>query len=418
MTLISSKLWAVGGGKGGVGKSFIASNLACGLAQKGYMVILVDADLAGANIHTLFGIRYPKYTLGDFLRKKVHNFTDILVPTPQANLHLICGASNLLELANPKFAQKQKLIRNISGLNADYIIIDIGAGANFNNLDFFNIADIGIIVASPTPTSMQNAYSFLKGAVHRRLLGIFPEKPIVKEKIFSILEGKDNVKNMVGLIESIQEIDKDASYEVIKTLIKNRYRLITNMATEKEGERVSKAMSGVAYQFLRMKLLHLGNIANDKGVELSIRKMKPLMLSGDTDISRSIRNIVDRIVAETDLSKEKSGPEKRSKRTATSISRGYSQANTHLCLSDEIVYKGKKLRIQTEDLGTEKAQILSIVYSGGRIFFSKKIDYKDILDKEDSKRIIYEKVNRQHRTMVAGINAGKLNQIFRENGNI
>ncbi len=142
MPLMSKNIWAVGGGKGGVGKSFIATNLACALASQGYKVTLMDADLGGADVHTLFGIRYPRYTLNDFLKKRVEKFSDILIPTALHNLHLICGASNLLELANPKYAQKQKLIRGISSLNTDFILIDIGAGASLNNLDFFNMADI------------------------------------------------------------------------------------------------------------------------------------------------------------------------------------------------------------------------------------------------------------------------------------
>src|SRR5271169_3293387 len=138
MKLLPSTIIAVGGGKGGVGKSFFASNLACGLAKIGRSVILVDADLAGANIHILFGIKYPERTLGDYLKKNVATLADVLLPTQLPNLSLLCGASDFLELANPHYTQKQKVISEITRLNADMIVIDIGAGASLNNLDFFN----------------------------------------------------------------------------------------------------------------------------------------------------------------------------------------------------------------------------------------------------------------------------------------
>ncbi len=137
MALLAGNVIAVGGGRGGVGKSFFAANIACALAQGGRKVILIDADLAGANVHILFGIKHPEHTVGDYLKKKVGSFSDVLLPTMLPDLRLICGASDLLEVANPHYAQKQKIISELARLDADCIIIDIGAGAGVNNLDFF-----------------------------------------------------------------------------------------------------------------------------------------------------------------------------------------------------------------------------------------------------------------------------------------
>ena len=174
---------AVGGGKGGVGKSLVSINTACALALEGYEVVLVDADLAGANVHTLFGIKHPPLTLNEFVGKTVGTIEDLLVPTALKNLHLICGATDFIDLANPGHARKQRILRAIGKLPADFILVDIGAGATFNNLDFFNMADFGILVTTPEPTAILSGYEFLKLAVRRKLLSAFSGAPSLKEPL-------------------------------------------------------------------------------------------------------------------------------------------------------------------------------------------------------------------------------------------
>ena len=98
---IKGTICAVGGGKGGVGKSLVAANTTCALALDGYEVILVDADLAGANLHTLFGIKRLPVTLNEFVRRTIGKIDDLLVPTALKNLRLVCGATDFIDLANP-----------------------------------------------------------------------------------------------------------------------------------------------------------------------------------------------------------------------------------------------------------------------------------------------------------------------------
>ena len=87
------KIWAVGGGKGGVGKSVISTLLAFWLARKGKQTVLVDTDLGGANLHTLMGIKTPARTINDFVTKKYATLEEICLPTEWENLRLISGIS-------------------------------------------------------------------------------------------------------------------------------------------------------------------------------------------------------------------------------------------------------------------------------------------------------------------------------------
>src|SRR5216684_1690974 len=123
MSVENKTIWSVGGGKGGIGKSVATANMGVALAQKGKSVILVDADLGGANLHIYFGIKHPPQSLGDFLKGRSQSLEEVAIPTGVPGLRLISGASEILGMANPAYAQKLKLISHIKNLNADYILV-------------------------------------------------------------------------------------------------------------------------------------------------------------------------------------------------------------------------------------------------------------------------------------------------------
>src|SRR3712207_4619388 len=105
------KIWAIGGGKGGVGKSLVSANVAICLALMGHKVVAVDLELGGANLHTCLGLPIPQMTLSDYVSKKVTRFEDLLVSTPIANLKIISGAQDELGMANLKHMHKNQIIR-------------------------------------------------------------------------------------------------------------------------------------------------------------------------------------------------------------------------------------------------------------------------------------------------------------------
>jgi flagellar biosynthesis protein FlhG len=163
------KLWSIGGGKGGVGKSIFTMALGVTLARLGNQVILVDGDLGGANLHTMMGIRFPEVTLEDFLLRKVDRLEDLLLPTSLEGIKLICGADDLLGAANPTFSQKMRFFKDLEELPADFVLLDLGAGTSFNTLDFFNNSPGKIAVFTGVSTSLQNVYGFIKCALFRKI---------------------------------------------------------------------------------------------------------------------------------------------------------------------------------------------------------------------------------------------------------
>jgi len=109
------QIWSIGGGKGGIGKSLIAASVGWQLARMGRRVVLVDADLGGANLHTCLGLPPPPLTLADFIQRRVSSIEEVLTDTPAGGLRLISGAADLLSAANIKHLQKVRVMKQVRG---------------------------------------------------------------------------------------------------------------------------------------------------------------------------------------------------------------------------------------------------------------------------------------------------------------
>lgn len=407
---------AVGGGKGGVGKSLVAVNTACALALDGYEVILVDADLAGANVHTLFGIRHPPMTLNEFVRRTIGKFDDLLVPTALKKLHLVCGATDFIDLANPAYARKQRIVRAIGKMAADFLLVDIGAGATFNNLDFFNMADIGIIVTTPEPTAILSGYEFLKMAVRRKILAAFSGNSSLKDSLAALLggDGTGKVRKIGEVIGSIREIDPDAAQRISSLVGGTNPRLIVNSTIGSEGEKVHRALSGISLQYLQVALPFLGGIARSVEIERSVRSMTPVMMSGPSAAADGFRKIARRI-ASNGAGAEIASTETRRLPSQGEASRRESgksgQGSPSLLAMNEMVNReGRTLYVQTEDQGPGKSRVVTLVYLGGEIVFSKDNGYADLGVEGMPAAAVRHKVRWQHRGIVSGVRAGKIDQ--------
>ncbi|TFG35225.1 MAG: hypothetical protein E4H45_03185 [Nitrospirales bacterium] len=273
------QIWAVGGGKGGVGKSTIAILLAFWLARMGKRTILVDLDLGGANLHTLMGIKSPPKTLNDFVTKRLDSLEEVCIETHIENLRLICGDSDVLTLANPHVAQKIKIIHHVSKLDADYIVLDLGAGTSFNVLDFFLVAERKIVVLSPQPTSIQNAYSFVRNAVFRRLSRLASQQPSLQALIKSAMD-ENNELRVRTIRELLQAAEDISGKEVKETLQKEieaiRPAVITNMVTNSNEKNAGRVIQLVSEKYLMIYPRDLGSVAYDKQIIQMVSDMEPI----------------------------------------------------------------------------------------------------------------------------------------------
>jgi len=164
-------IWAVGGGKGGTGKSLVANGLGLRLAERGQRVVLVDLDYGGANQHTYCGLGHPSANLGRFFEARA-SLEELTQETRVTGLRLIPGNLNSANTDGLNSAQKLKLFRHLRRLDADHVILDLGAGTQYDTLDSFLLADVKVGVITPEPLAIENFYLFMKNLQFRQLGGI------------------------------------------------------------------------------------------------------------------------------------------------------------------------------------------------------------------------------------------------------
>jgi flagellar biosynthesis protein FlhG len=288
----------VGGGKGGVGKSVITSNLAVALAGRGQRCAVVDLDLGGANLHTVLGVPSPRRTLSHFINGEVAQLSDVMCQTSIPNVRLISGARALLAMANPKYNQKTKILRHIHQLDVDHVLLDLGAGTSFNVLDFFLAAQRGIIVVEPEPTSIENAYEFLKAAFFRSLRSV-AKRPAVRAAIDRALEGRGRLQSPRDLIAAVAEIDREAGELLQERAEAFRPSLIVNQVRSREHRSVGREISVVCHQCLGAELDYVGVLGWDECVLESIRRRQPaLQLFPASPFSQDLVAIAKRLLGQ------------------------------------------------------------------------------------------------------------------------
>jgi flagellar biosynthesis protein FlhG len=294
------QIWAIGGGKGGVGKTLITANFAITLAKAGASVVLVDLDLGGANLHTCLGLEATERTLTDLFSPDVKNLADLVSPTNIPNLSLISGAQDSMNVANLPHAQKQKLLNRLKQLPADYIILDLGAGTSYNTLDFFLAADVGILVVLPEPTSIENAYRFIKSSFYRKLKNI--------EYMYdarNFVDSTMNRKNELGirtpadLLRALEEQYPEVGSKVRTAINKFDIKLVVNQARTETDAEVGYGVRNVCKKYFGFNLDYLGKLEYDSAVWQSVRRKKPLATEfPSSPLVPAIQRMVGHIVAE------------------------------------------------------------------------------------------------------------------------
>jgi flagellar biosynthesis protein FlhG len=272
---IKNKLWAIGGGKGGVGKSIVTLMIGVSLAKLGNKVVVVDADMGGSNLHTLVGIRYPKYTLADFINKKVETIDEVLMNTPIENMSIICGADDILGMANPKYTQKTRLLNHLKRLDADYMLLDLGAGTSFTTIDFFLYAPNKIVVLTPQITSIQNAYGFIKASLFRHLNDTFskdnPALELIK-RAASPVQG-ETIDSIAKLYEEFRVLGAEQHEKLMNCINELNIKLIINMIKDTKERNVCSIVKSVAKNYLGLIIEDLGIIQFDNILNASINNM-------------------------------------------------------------------------------------------------------------------------------------------------
>lgn len=234
-------------GKGGVGKTNISTNLAILYAQMGKRVLLMDADLGLANVNVVLGV-IPKYNLYHLVRKQKR--LDEIIMSTDYGIRIVAGASGFSKIANMSLEDRNSFIDGISQLSdVDIIIIDTGAGVSPGVLSFVAAATEAIVVTTPEPTAITDAYGIIKI--------IATEIPHLQEP----------VKLLVNRVQSATDASK-----------------------------VSKRIIDISNQFLSTKIEYLGYVYEDDIVHQAILRQKPFSIVGPkSKATTCLNHIISRL---------------------------------------------------------------------------------------------------------------------------
>ncbi|MCL2006747.1 MAG: AAA family ATPase [Treponema sp.] len=224
-----TRIIAITSGKGGVGKTNVSVNMALAYARLGKKVVVMDADLGLANVNIMLNM-LPKYNIYDMIRRG-KSMKEILVET-EYGISIVAGALGISQVANLSDEERQKFIEQLNTLSfADIIIIDTSAGVSHNVLDFIAAADDAVIITTPEPTAITDAY---------------------------------------GIIKIIA-----TEYDSLDMELK----LVVNRAkSAAEAKKVADRMTNIAGQFLNLKVDYLGFIYDDHVVPQAVLRQRPFMV--------------------------------------------------------------------------------------------------------------------------------------------
>ncbi|HYN02054.1 MAG TPA: P-loop NTPase [Vicinamibacteria bacterium] len=284
------QIWSVGGGKGGIGKSLLAASVGWQLARMGRRVVLLDADLGGANLHTCLGLPTPERTLADFIQRRVSSIEECLTDTPAPGLRLISGAGDLLSAANIKHMQKVRVMNHVRAIDVDVVLIDLGAGTSYNILDFFLLSDVSILAVVPEPTSIENGYRFIKSALYRRLRAAAPTDE-VRQLVDSALDPKNplGIRTPVDLLARVESEDAEAARALRREVAAFQPRFVVNEVRDVADVGIGHQLVAACGRHLGLRASYAGFVHHDDAVWQAVRRRRLFM--ADAPTSRAAEEI-------------------------------------------------------------------------------------------------------------------------------
>lgn len=262
---------SVGSGKGGTGKSMVLANLAVLLAKAGKKVCVVDLDIGGANAHIFFGLFKPEKTLTNFFSREIDDLNEIKHTFNSFyGLQLIPGTGDTLQTANMTYQEKMRLLRALAKVEADILLIDVGAGTSYHTLDFFMAADLHICTTMPEPTSIMDFYTFIQLATIRKALSGF----LSHSEVSSTLK-KKSFQTISEIFELAEEVQPGSKLKIQQDLELFHPMLVVNQVVSGSKLNTLKLKKLIS-KYLGIYLPELGEIPVDASVADALQAYMPV----------------------------------------------------------------------------------------------------------------------------------------------
>ncbi|MBC7661268.1 MAG: AAA family ATPase [Chitinophagaceae bacterium] len=279
---------AVGGGKGGVGKSIVSANLAATIAQYGFRVLVVDLDLNCSNLHSHFGVSMPKKNLADFVLTQRVGFRDLMLPASIPNVAFIAGGkeeawSEYMEQSSDHLLPLwQAIVASKQQSKVDIVILDLGAGTQRHTMDFFSAAHLGVVTVLPEPTSIENAYVFFKMTLWKLIenLGRRYHQPEVAQDIKAALSSMVGGSLTTGYTSCFKELQ--LSYpqfiqDLQRTMQARCLGIMVNQARDQSDIDLGLSMEHVCQKYFGFASKSVGYLNYDEAVLKSLKNRRLLV---------------------------------------------------------------------------------------------------------------------------------------------
>jgi flagellar biosynthesis protein FlhG len=281
----------------------VAANLAIALAQAGRRVALADLDLGASNLHLILGVSAPKRGIGTFLVGQGVPFDSVVLETDYPNLRFVPGDAEVPGLANIKPSQKNQLVKRLLSIEADYLVLDLGAGTGSNILDFFLMSTHGIVVTSPTLTATLNAYLFLKNAVFRLLYGAFGQKSRAYERLEELRKDGASLQKayVPDILEDVRRLDPERWAIAVDRMKRFRPRLLMNMLEDPKDADKALKIRRSCKEYLNIDIEHLGVLYRDELQDVALGSRIPIIrYKPQSVLSQGLYRTADKLIQAED----------------------------------------------------------------------------------------------------------------------
>ncbi len=263
------KIIAIGGGKGGVGKSFVTSSLGMALTKAGHKTLLVDCDLGSANLHNFVGVSAPTNALYNVMRGDT-GFEESIISTPYG-VDILCGSVDMLGMAHITRHERKHLLNSIQSSKYDYALMDLGAGNSFHMVDFFNEAHIKVMVMTSEPTSIENTYGFLKVALYRAIERGFAETNSYAEMCKILRNASHTFADIRSIRSFIYSIDVNDLTKLDNIINNFQVSVLINVVHSKSDLTLLSGFKQIIFNYLGIHIDFIGFVPYDKVVVDAIK---------------------------------------------------------------------------------------------------------------------------------------------------
>lgn len=273
---MGASILTIGSGKGGVGKTFLSSSLGLTLSKLNQSVLMIDFDLAGANLHTSFGLTLSEKNLRHYFDGS-QKVVDLVQPTGLPRLSYLQGLWDDWALSEINVEQIRKFVDACRATDYDFVVIDLGAGAGSSNMELLKLSDERILLTNPEPASIEKLYRYVESFICHSLKENATSDAFIKIQN-AIREYRTSKKTGLFSFRDYLKQSTGFSFDYFNEMEKTPTRLIVNACRSRLDQELGFAIKSVCQKYFDLPVDFLGSLDYDNAVWQSARSKTQVLI--------------------------------------------------------------------------------------------------------------------------------------------